>query len=93
MSWRQELEVIKIPIPFDCTDGFQEAFYGRPEAFLDKNIRRSQSAWGFIDEKTEQRLVEGLERDLKSGRWDKLYGEHRKMENFTCALRLIVSEI
>jgi SAM-dependent methyltransferase len=28
-------EVIPVPIPLDCTDGFLEAFYGRPEALLD----------------------------------------------------------
>jgi hypothetical protein len=33
-----------VPIPFDCVDGFTEAFYGRPEAFLDPAVRRSQSA-------------------------------------------------
>ncbi len=84
-------EVIKIPIPFDCVDGFQEAFYGRPEAFLDEEVRRSQSAWGFIDRETEKKIVESLKNDLESGRWDELYGGHRKMEFFTCALRLIVA--
>lgn len=37
-------DVQSIPLPFDCVDGFQEAFYGRPEAFLKKEIRASQSA-------------------------------------------------
>lgn len=36
-----ECKVIEIPIPLDCTDGFQEAFYGRPEAFLRKEVRMS----------------------------------------------------
>ena len=26
-------EIQPIPVPFDCIDGFQEAYYGRPEAF------------------------------------------------------------
>lgn len=41
-------EVIKIPIPLDCVDGFQETYYGRPEAFLEKEVRMAQSAWGFL---------------------------------------------
>ena len=28
-------------------DGFAEAFYGRPEALLDPEVRRAQSAWGL----------------------------------------------
>jgi SAM-dependent methyltransferase len=31
-----QCRVQPVPIPLDCVDGFQEAFYGRPEAFLDK---------------------------------------------------------
>lgn len=49
--------VQSIPVPFDCVDGFQEAFYGRPEAFLKKEVRLSQSAWGFLSEEVEDRLA------------------------------------
>lgn len=84
-------EVVPVPIPFDCVDGFQEAFYGRPEAFLEKDVRLSQSAWGFLPEGVEEKLVKALESDLKSGEWDKKYGHYRTEPTFTCALRLIIS--
>ena len=84
-------EVVPIPIPLDCVDGFQEAFYGRPEAFLEKEVRLSQSAWGFLPEGVEEKLVQSLELDLKSGEWDKKYGHFRTQPTFTCALRLIIS--
>ena len=41
--------VEEVPVPFDCTDGFTEAYYGRPERFLDPEVRRSQSVWNFVD--------------------------------------------
>ncbi len=85
-------DVIAIPIPLDCVDGFQEAFYGRPEAFLQKEVRQSQSAWGFLPEGLEDKLVKALETDLKSGAWDEKYGHYRTESNFTCALRLIISK-
>ncbi len=85
-------EVIEIPIPLDCVDGFQEAFYGRPEAFLQKEVRKAQSAWGFLDEATQNRLVAALEADLESGEWDKKYEHFRTQESFTCALRLVISK-
>lgn len=84
-------EVVPVPIPLDCVDGFQEAFYGRPEAFLEKEVRLSQSAWGFLPEGLEEKLVQSLEEDLKSGEWDRKYGHFRTKPAFTCALRLIIS--
>jgi SAM-dependent methyltransferase len=85
-------EVIEIPIPLDCSDGFQEAFYGRPEAFLQTEIRAAQSAWGFLCEGLEAELVKRLADDLQSGAWDKKYGHLRNEPYFTCALRLVISK-
>lgn len=84
-------EVIAVPVPLDCVDGFQEAFYGRPEAFLEKKVRAAQSAWGFLPGGVEERLVQALANDLESGAWDAKYGSFRTQETFTCALRLIVA--
>ena len=42
-----------VPVPRDCLDGFTEAYFARPEAFLLEATRRSQSAWGFVDEAAE----------------------------------------
>lgn len=84
-------KVVPVPIPLDCKDGFQEAFYGRPEVFLEKEVRLSQSAWGFISDEDQERIVNRLRLDLENGNWDKKYGHYRKQEYFTCALRLIVS--
>ena len=82
---------ITIPVPLDCKDGFQEAFYGRPEAFLDKQVRQSQSAWGFISKNSEDMIVQRLRKDLETGEWDKKYGFYRKQRFLNCALRMIVS--
>ena len=30
-----------VPIPLDCRDGFNEAYYGRPEMLLDEDARKS----------------------------------------------------
>jgi SAM-dependent methyltransferase len=84
-------EVKSIPIPFDCADGFQEAFYGRPEAFLEKEVRKAQSAWSFLENGMEDILVKRLADDLQSGNWDKKYGHFRTEPTYTCALRLIIA--
>ena len=83
-------EVLTVPVPLDCTDGFVEAFYGRPERLLDPAVRKAQSSWAFIAEGVEARFVEALTRDLASGRWDERYGHLRTQPTFEGALRLIV---
>ncbi|GGH77799.1 SAM-dependent methyltransferase [Pullulanibacillus pueri] len=85
-------DVKSIAVPFDCIDGFQEAFYGRPEAFLEKEVRKAQSAWGFISDDLENRYVKALADDLRSGGWDRKYGKYRTQPSFTCALRLIIAQ-
>ena len=82
-----------MPIPLDCADGFQEAYYGRPEEFLKKEVRNSQSAWKFLPEGLEEILVKRLEDDLKSGGWDKKFGHYRSEPFLNGALRLIISEL
>ncbi len=79
-----------VPIPFGCVDGFTEAFYGRPEAFLDPAVRRAQSAWAFVEPEVETRFVAELRADLTSGRWDRRHGHLRTQPHYVGAVRLIV---
>ncbi len=80
-----------LPIPNDCTDGFSEAFYARPEAFLDPAVRRSQSAWSFVPDDVQARIVDRLGADLASGQWDRKHGAWRTRPTFEGSLRGIVS--
>ncbi len=45
-------DVLPVPIPLECVDGFGEAYYGRPERLLDPGARRANSAWSFVDDAT-----------------------------------------
>jgi SAM-dependent methyltransferase len=58
-----------VPIPWDCADGFFEAYWRRPEAYLDENVRRGVSVWTSLGPDAEQRAVHSLRDDLASGRW------------------------
>ncbi|MET0424742.1 MAG: class I SAM-dependent methyltransferase [Actinoplanes sp.] len=83
-------DVIEVPIPRDCVDGFTEAFYARPEAFLDPAVRAAQSAWGFVSAEATDRAVAMLRTDLESGEWDNRYGRLRRQDWFLGSLRLLV---
>jgi SAM-dependent methyltransferase len=88
----EAVSVSDVSIPHDCTDGFTEAFYARPEAFLVDDVRRSQSAWGFVDAEVEAKSIARLSEDLATGEWDRRYGELRTQPLYVGSLRLIVSE-
>jgi SAM-dependent methyltransferase len=58
-----------VPIPWDCVDGFYEAYWRRPEAYLDEHVRRGMSIWTRVGPDAERRAVRDLRDDLASGRW------------------------
>ncbi|WP_413735844.1 hypothetical protein ACL2XP_23960 [Sodalis sp. RH21] len=80
-----------MPIPLNCTDGFSEAYYGRPERLLDPGARRANSAWSFADPAIADRFARDLSRDLADGSWDARYGHLRRQPYFDGSLRLIIS--
>lgn len=90
-SLGRSTEVHCIPIPIDCVDGFNEAYYARPESFLDPAVRGAQSGWSFISDEEQRRFVKALGDDLKSGDWDRKYGEWRTRPYFEGSLRLVVN--
>lgn len=83
-------EVQPISVPIDCVDGFSEAYYGRPERFLEPGVLRSQSSWSFVEDEVRERFVQTLNDDLRSGAWDRKYGHWRRMPSFEGSLRLVV---
>jgi hypothetical protein len=83
--------VTVVPVPIDCIDGFGEAYYARPERFLEPAVRRLQSAWSFVDPDAVDRRIAELAADLASGRWELRYGEWRRRPVFEGSLRLIVA--
>ncbi|GAB2576030.1 class I SAM-dependent methyltransferase [Kribbella endophytica] len=84
-------QAFNVPIPLHCTDGFGEAYYGRPERLLDPGARRANSAWSFVPPEVHERFTEHLTRDLTDGTWDTKYGQLRNQQHFDGSLVLIVS--
>ena len=83
--------VTVVPVPLDCIDGFNEAYYGRPEALLDPAARLSCSAWSFVDPAVHDRFTRDLSRDLADGTWDGRHGHLREQPAFDGSLILAVS--
>ncbi|WP_445152689.1 class I SAM-dependent methyltransferase [Baekduia sp. Peel2402] len=85
------VEVLDVPIPIDCTDGFGEAYYARPEAFLAEDVRAAQSGWVLTDPAAVARGVAHLADDLASGAWDERHGHLRTQPEHIGAVRLVVA--
>ena len=81
-----------IPTPADCTDGFFEAYWNRPEALLQPEVRGAQSLWALLEPRVEARIVERLRAALADGSWDAEHGHLRAMASYEGALRLVISE-
>jgi SAM-dependent methyltransferase len=80
-----------VPIPWDCADGFFEAYWRRPEAYLDENVRRGISIWAKVGPDAEQRAVRSLRRDLASGEWAERNRDLVELDAAELGLRLLIA--
>jgi SAM-dependent methyltransferase len=85
------IDILPVPIPLDCRDGFNEAYYGRPEMLLDDSACLSCSAWSFVSPETAAGYVERLRADIADGSWDEKYGALRDQPEFTGSLYLVIA--
>ena len=80
-----------VPIPWDCADGFLEAYWRRPEAYLDEHVRRGCSIWARIGPDAERRAVRSLRADLASGRWAERNRDLVDLDAAELGLRLLIA--
>jgi SAM-dependent methyltransferase len=78
-------------IPWDCADGFFEAYWRRPGAYLDDHVRRGVSVWARVGPECEQRAVRSLRADLASGRWAERNRDLIALDAAELGLRLLVT--
>ena len=88
--WRVRVE--PLPLPRDCLDGFGEAFWARPETYLDPVARAGMSAFGLLTAAELRPGIDRLEADLASGAWQARHGRLRALDELDCGHRLIVAE-
>ena len=86
-----DADVIPVPIPADCTDGFTGAYWARPEAYLDPEIRAGMSAMQTMDQDVVESRMARLAEDLASGAWDERYGQLRDLPELDLGYRLLVT--
>jgi SAM-dependent methyltransferase len=82
-----------VPIPHDCRDGFFHAYWRRPEAYLDPEVRAGISFFsGLGAEEVEEGLAR-LSADLESGEWHRRNAALLELEELDLGYRLVVAAV
>ena len=88
--WLGPVQVAPLPVPHDCSDGFLHAYWRRPAAYLDPYIRSGISSfWAISDIEAG---LQNLGRDLKTGEWERHYGELLGLTEYDAGYRLVVAD-
>jgi SAM-dependent methyltransferase len=86
-------EVLPLPVPADCRDGFFAAYWRRPEAYLDQQVRAAISALALLPHAVVHRAVNALAADLESGRWSERYADLLAQDELDLGYRLVVADV
>lgn len=85
----QSVNIIRVP--WDCTDGFQAAYWRRPEFYLLPEVRNAISTFAQMPRATVDQGIGELADDIKSGRWHKRYAEMLNENEMDFGYRLIIA--
>lgn len=87
------VRVTAVPIPHDCRDGFYYAFWRRPRAYLDSEVRDNISVFRLLPPAEVSTCIENLAADLRSRRWENRYAELSGLAELEVGLRLVVADV
>jgi SAM-dependent methyltransferase len=81
-----------VPVPADCVDGFNWAFWRRPHAYLDPEVRACMSGLALLDADMVTLRMEQLRADLEDGSWTRRHGELLDLDTIDGGFRLVVRD-
>lgn len=96
--WLQELhnhlgaiEERPVPVPHDCQDGFYQAYWRRPHAYLERQVRDGISVFHRLAKDEVAAAVDRLQRDLEQGHWGERNAALLDKPDLDLGLRLVVA--
>jgi len=84
-----ECEIVGVPVPHDCIDGFLGAYWRRPHAYLEEEVRRAISMFAMLPD--VEAGVAALAADLESGAWASRYADVLELETLDLGYRVVVA--
>ncbi len=85
------ISVETIEIPHDCCDGFMCAYWRRPEAYLEPNVRKAISTFSRIP--NIQDRLDRLQKEIDSGEWRKKHTHLLEKKSLDLGYRLVIYEM
>lgn len=83
--------VHRFEIPWDFSDGYQPAFWRRPEAYLDPSIRAASSTFAQLPDSVVEPAMDRLREDLQSGAWHECHRGLLGSDRMDFGYRLVVA--
>jgi SAM-dependent methyltransferase len=84
---------LPLRLPRDCVDGLFTAYWGRPEMYLDDEVRRNISQFALAPEDEVTKGIAQLQSELASGEWDRRHGPLRSLSELDLGHRVLVAEL
>jgi methyltransferase family protein len=81
-----------IAVPADCIDGFNWAYWRRPHAYLDPEVRACISGLALLDDDLVAARMQRLAADLADGTWEARHGHLRAVDSIDGGFRLVVRD-
>jgi hypothetical protein len=81
-----------VPIPHDCRDGFLNAYWRRPRAYLDPRVRDGISVFRLLPPDEVETAISALEADLESGEWERRNAGILDLEEMDLGYRLLIAD-
>ena len=99
-AWERDLEgalgpltLVDVPIPHDCTDGFYGAYWRRPEAYLDSQVRSGISVFSLLGRDATGRALGALRGDLASGAWYERHRDLLELDELHLGFYIVIAEV
>jgi hypothetical protein len=80
-------------IPHDCVDGFFHAYWRRPHAYLDPQVRAGISVFRLLPPDEVADAMARLRADLESGEWERRNGHLLELEELDLGYRLMIADL
>ena len=87
------VKALTVRLTGDCVDGLFSAYWGRPEMYLNSEVRRNISNFALVRDDDLAKGLASLKADLESGAWDRKYGHLRSLSDLDLGHRLLIAEL
>ncbi len=85
-------QILPVLIPHDCIDGFHGAFWRRPEAYVDPQVRSGISTYAAMSPDDRDEGLRRLAADIQNGSWRDRHRTLLDLDELDLGYRLIVAE-